>query len=247
LYHDFSQPDFQIISGVDENAYPGLRLHRTCLLLKDENFDFPVVFDVFKVTSDGQEHTCDLPFYFKGQLISSSILLNKNLSELTPLGAANGYQHLWVEAKGNTENKTACFTWLNGNRFYSLTTQSDFNTDFYITRVGANDPDFNLRPETGFLLRQNRVKNHTFVSVIEPHGFYDMSKEITQKFISSISGIKIIVDNEQLTAVEISLKSGVKFIFATKNDRAKLTESCSFNYNNSSFSFTSNYFFKKIL
>ena len=40
-----------------------------------------------------------------------------------------------------------------------------------LTRLGANDPDFNLRRDPALLLRR-RAENTTFVTAIEPHGTY---------------------------------------------------------------------------
>ena len=47
-----SEDGHQLISAKEENAYPGVALHRTLLMLEDERFKNPVILDLFKVTTD---------------------------------------------------------------------------------------------------------------------------------------------------------------------------------------------------
>ena len=46
-------------------------------------------------------------------------------------------------------------------------------------QVGANDPNFNLKNEPGFMLRVNKTDGVSFASVIEPHGDYNPTVEYT--------------------------------------------------------------------
>ena len=55
------------------------------------------------------------------------------------------------------------------------------------TQVGANDPNFNLKPEPGFMLRATSNDGVAFASVIEPHGDYNPTVEYT---IGSHSRVK---------------------------------------------------------
>lgn len=215
-YYDYSNPDLQVVSGVERNAYPGVEMNRTTAMVKNVHFEYPVIIDIFRVLSDTVRQL-DFPFYYNGQLVSTSFEYNKNVTELKAFGSKNGYQHLWLEATGKTDKPNACFTWFNGNRFYSISTLADKNSEFFLTRLGANDPDFNLRPDPCFMVRQKNARNHSFVTVIEPHGLYDLSREVTSGFQSNVAEIKLLADNSNHSIVKISTRNGGNYIFITVN------------------------------
>ena len=244
-YSDISNKNIQIFSAVDTNAYKGVKMQRTTALVNNAAFEFPIIVDIFKVLSD-QSKTLDFPFYYRGQLVSTSFKTTKNGTELKPLGTKNGYQHLWLEATGQTNKPNACFTFVNGNRFYSISTVCDQNTEFMLTRVGANDPDFNLRPEAAFMLRQTKNENHTFVSVIEPHGLYDLSKEITIDFQTNIKNIEILKDDNDFTAAKIQTNKGKSFLMIIANKEFDANAKRTAEINNIKYSFTGNYLFEEI-
>src|SRR5690606_36485622 len=90
------------------------------------------------------EHQFDLPYYYLGQLIAANFKYTTP-QILKPLGTKNGYQHLWREAEGRSETGNAKVSWLNKDRFYTLTSVVSNNDDLIFARIGANDPNFNLR------------------------------------------------------------------------------------------------------
>jgi len=45
-------------------------------------------------------------------------------------------------------------------------------------RNGANDPNFNLRPDPVLIHRRDGVKSTTFITMIESHGHYSSVTEI---------------------------------------------------------------------
>lgn len=245
LYCDFSNSAFQIVSACENNAVKGMRMQRTSVLLKNNAFEYPVIIDIFRVNADAP-HTLDFPFYYRGTFVSANFDYKKNTQELKTLGTQNGYQHLWLEAEGKTDKQTTCFTWVNGNRFYSINTLTNANTELKLTRLGANDPNFNLRPETAFMLRQPTVANHTFVSVIEPHGLYDLSKEVTVGFRSSVSSLTLLADTESYTAVQVSLVSGKSFLVITMNKNFDNNSSRTVTLSGKTITFTGNYYFTEI-
>ncbi len=184
-----SNPTFQIVSAKEDNAYPNTRLHRTMIMLKDEGFENPVLIDVMQFNSD-TIHQFDLPFYYQGQIIDTNFEYNSP-NNLSTLGNKNGYQHLWLEGKSVLQNdKTVQTTWLSSNTFYTLSTRSKANDEFLFARIGANDPNFNLRRDPTFILRKPKVKNEAFISVIETHGSYDAVTEIAKNTQSNIKEIK---------------------------------------------------------
>lgn len=244
-YCDYSNPDLQVVSGVERNAYPGVDMSRTTAMVKNEHFEFPVIIDIFRVQSDTVRQL-DFPFYYKGQLVSTTFEYNKNVTELKALGTKNGYQHLWLEATGKTDKTNACFTWVNGNRFYSITTLADEKTEFLMTRIGANDPDFNLRFDPCFMVRQKKATNHSFVSVIEPHGLYDLSREVTSGFQSNISEIKLLTDNNNHSIVKISARNGANYLFITVNSDFDSNKQRSVKAEGKTITFNGNYYLIEI-
>ncbi len=156
--------------------------------------------------SSESEHTYDLPFYYNGDMISLSTPYKKAVNEMTLFGEDNGYQFLWKEATAKPNGSTVCFTWLKGRRFYSITTVTGPNTDLFFVRTGANDPEYYLRTDPGFIIRESNAKNHTFVSAIETHGMYDLIVEKTESAVSSVKSLKILEDNDNYTLLFLEVK-----------------------------------------
>ena len=78
-------------------------------------------------------------------------------------------------ATGFPEGRFMQLCWLENKQFYTLSTAVSTPCTPYLVKTGANDPDYNLVTRNGMLLRTSSpVANHTYVSVIEPHGSYDL-------------------------------------------------------------------------
>ncbi len=247
LYANYQNQEFQVVSAVENNAYPGVKLHRTTGMFSNKDyFSFPVLIDVFRTDGGSQMHTFDLPFYYKGHFVSTNFEYRKQISQMKPLGNKNGYQHLWVEAFGKTTKPLTTFTWFNGNRFYSINTMTDNGTEMFMVRTGASDPFFNLRYEPAFILRQSGVTKHSFISVIEPHGLYDINREVTEGYSSTINDLKLICNNEQFTAFEIHLKNNIKLLYIQLNSNFDEKATRNFNKEGINIKFTGNYFIGKI-
>lgn len=244
-YFDSKNPDVQVISGSDRNAFKNVILNRTTALISDKGLEYPITIDIFNVKSDSV-HQLDLPFYYYGQMVMTNINYQKNTKELKALGTKNGYQHLWLEATGTTDKPNASFTWVNGNRFYTITTLANANTQFMMTRIGADDPNFNLRNDPCFMIRQTNTSNHTFVSVIEPHGLYDLSREVTSGYETKISGMNLLIDNDSFSAVKVETKNNQQYLFITVNKDFSDLKERKVLLNGKSISFTGNYYFQHI-
>ncbi len=185
-----------ISSAHIDTAYKGVALTRTMALIKlpvqggtgqgDTKQEQSLVIDIFDVKSEGK-HQYDLPVHYKGHLISTNFKLDTQLTNLPVLGKNNGYQHLWLKAQAQPKAGLSQITWLNENgRFYTQSAIMDGDTSLLLTQIGANDPLFNLRNENAFITRKTAAKSHTFVSVLEPHGEYNPSKEFTLAAVSKI-------------------------------------------------------------
>ena len=176
----------------------------------------PIILDIFRVDAE-KAHQYDLPFYYSGHLIETSFKYQPSLTSRRTLGENNGYQHLWVEAEATPKAGSGTLTWLNNSHFYSVTTATDANTQLLLTRVGANDPSFNLRPETAMIVRNKWEKGGSFVSVIEPHGQFDPTAETASGAQSAIAGLRTLHDSPEATIVEVTYRNGQKLRLAVAN------------------------------
>ena len=140
-------------------------------------------------------------------MVSTNFPYTKSLSTMETLGKSNGYQHIWVEAFGkNQEKNMSQFTFFKGSRFYTVSTATNVDSEMRMLRLGANDPDFNLRPATAYMIRQPQAANHTFATLIETHGQYDVVRETSSNLKSECKSVRIINDDESSTVVEIIYK-----------------------------------------
>lgn len=203
---DVSNPNFQIASAKEAHAYPGTQLHRTIIMIKDEGTVKPFILDVNKVVSK-TSNQYDLPYYYFGQIIATSFEYEAS-KKLSSLGNKNGYQHLWKEASGVVANEGIQFTWLNNNKFYSITAASEKGDEIILARIGANDPKFNLRKDPTIIQRKKAAKNTVYVSAIESHGVYNAVTEKATNAYSTFSSIKVVFDSEGYTAIQINSKNG---------------------------------------
>ncbi len=166
----------QVASAKEENAYPGTQLHRTMVTIKDKDYAVPYVLDIMRVSSENANQY-DLPFYFLGQIMQTNFEYSK-LSVPEILGESDGYQHLFKEASAKIKEGNIKLNWLRNNKFYTYTAVTDNKDEVIFGRIGANDPDFNLRNEQTLILRKKKVKDALFVSTIESHGTYSPVSEL---------------------------------------------------------------------
>ncbi|MGB3774835.1 MAG: heparinase II/III-family protein, partial [Leeuwenhoekiella sp.] len=241
LYDD-NQEDFQLVSAKEHNAYPGTKMHRTLVLIKEDGFEKPYMLDVMRVVSQ-HENQYDLPYYFMGQVMKTNFEWDSP-STLQALGEKNGYQHLYVEGKGISNEGTAKLSWLNNNKFYSLTTITANDDELYFTRIGANDPEFNLRRDAGFMIRRENSKNTTFVTAIESHGSYSPVSEFAVNSNSNIDKIALVHDTETYTAISITTVDGKSRLFILANTNASESAEHELKIKNQMHRWTGAYYFK---
>ncbi len=179
-----------VSSGEIATAYKGVEMERTLALVNLPELETSVALDLFQIDSENK-HQLDLPVHYQGQLIDTNFELVANTEQLSALGKANGYQHLWLKGQATPEKGLARVSWLNDNgRFYTQTSLVEGDESFLFTQIGANDPNFNLRNEHGFIRRVTDKKSHHFISILEPHGEYNPSKEYTLEASSKVNGIE---------------------------------------------------------
>ncbi|WP_254780503.1 alginate lyase family protein [Maribacter dokdonensis] len=240
---DSSQENIQIVSATETNAYPGTKMHRTMAIIKQDGFEKPFMLDILKVTSDSTNQY-DLPFYFMGQVVKTNVDY-KIPNTLKPLGEHNGYQHLWLEGTGMTNNENTKFSWLDNGRFYTMTSATLPNDELKLVRIGANDPEFNLRREAGVILRRNDTNNTLFVSTIESHGSYSPVSELAINSNSNIKELKVVVDTAAYTAIEITAVNNETSLFIIANTNISKEAEHKLKINDKNYEWSGSYHFNK--
>ena len=240
-YFSSENENVQVVSAKESNAYPGTEMLRTMAVIKDEDFEKPFLLDLMKVTSN-KANQYDFPFYFFGQVLSTNFEY-KTPETLKPLGSKNGYQHLYVEASGKASEGNSQFSWMSNYKFYTLTTVTNTNDDLLFTRIGANDPEFNLRRDPALLLRRKNSKNTTFVSTIETHGNYSPVTESATNSKSNIKELKIVLDTDDYTAILITNVSGSSKLFITSNTNATTEAKHTLKVNDKNYEWTGSYYY----
>ena len=214
-FYDDTNRDVQVVSATETNAYPGTAMRRTMAVIKNEGFEKPFLLDILKIRSNAKNQY-DLPFYFMGQVLKVNFEYAAP-STLSPLGDKNGYQHLYVEGKGKPTSDNIKFSWMGNGKFYTLTSASDAADELLFTRVGANDPEFNLRRDAALMIRRHDTKDTVFASTVELHGGYSPVSELAVNSNSSVQELKVVYDDENYTAVSIEDPGGHTRVFFLSN------------------------------
>ena len=239
-YFDTKDSEVQVASAKEANAYPGTEMHRTMAIIKDENFEKPFLLDIMKVTSD-KENQYDFPFYFMGHVMKVNFEYKSTVPSI--LGKENGYQHLYIEGIGKPTSESSTLSWLGNGNFYTLTTVTDTSDELLFTRLGANDPDFNLRRDAGFMIRRKNSKSTTFASVIESHGSYSPVTESALNSNSSIKELKVVYDSDEYTAIAITNVNDHTKLFLAANKNASAEAKHAIIINDKNYEWSGSYLF----
>lgn len=178
----------KLTSAEIETAYDGVRIDRSVAIIEDSAFDGPVIIDLVEAHSENP-HSYDLPFHYNGHLIETNFEVKADPTSRVPLGDKNGYQYLWKLAEASPVDGLSQVTWLLDRKFYSVSSAVPTETKVVFTQVGANDPNFNLKNEPGFMLRAKTNDGISIVSVIEPHGDYNPTLEYTLGSHSQVKSV----------------------------------------------------------
>lgn len=207
--------DLQVASAKEENAYPGTKMHRTMVLIKDSDYKNPFILDIMRVTSESSNQY-DLPFYYLGQIMQTNFEYYK-LKVPEILGKKNGYQHLYKEAIATANGDNIKLNWLNHNKFYTYSAVTSKNDEIIFGRIGANDPDYNLRNEPTLILRKKNAQEALFVSTIESHGTYSPVSEFAVNAYSNIKNLAIVFNSKEYTAIKIETENNNSRTFIISN------------------------------
>ncbi len=200
LFSSINKSSALVVAAKETNAYSGVALQRTVYMLELPAGN-KILVDVFNAASN-DEHQYDLPFHYNGHLISTSFKYNANTQKQEALGKKNGYQFLWKEAEAEVKDTIAQLTFLNDRTYYTISSLVEGKAAIFLTRTGANDPNFNLRHEPAMIIRK-KGNDQAFVSITEVHGNFDPVMEFSSNSYSHIQQMRIIMNNADFTVVEL--------------------------------------------
>lgn len=214
-YYFLSNNKTQIMSAKELNAYEGIQLQRTMAMVNIDELENPLVIDLFNIqASAGSRY--DLPLYYMGEMMSANQKFKVN-NKLEPMGVNDGYQHLWLEAQAELTGDVFQLTWLSNKNFYTMTSAVRQGDQVLLTRIGANDPDFNLRRDPGLVHRRTGGST-LFANLYEIHGYYSYADEIPVNSFTSLSDLKILHESESYVGIRFELKSGEQYQFVFSLD-----------------------------
>ena len=228
----------QAMSAKSNGYYPDVNMQRTMLLVRDARLRYPVVVDLYRLTSTAQ-HTYDYPIHFRGQLINTNVKYAADTLQRAPLGKAYGYEHIWKEAHGQTDGPVS-LTWLDGSRYYTVTTSSAPNTGVIFARTGAEDPNFNLIVEPMMIVRRSGG-TELFASVIEPHGYFSEAQERSEQARSIINNVRVIGHSNDASVIEVSGANNIKWTVMVWNGTPSDTAQRSVAFNGNTYRWTGNF------
>ena len=203
----------QGMSAFARDYYPGIDQQRSVLMVELEGFEKPLIVDLFRMISE-EQHSYDYPVHYSGQIIRTDFEYQCQ-SNLSTVGETHGYQHLWNLGQGKVEDSSLT-TWLMGESYYSLISSANENSEFIFARLGANDPDFNLRSEPMFILRQQGA-NHLFANVYETHGYFNESVEASLDARGQVESVTVLHSDDSASVVSINLVSSKKVQVCVSN------------------------------
>jgi len=217
-YYFASSENIKVASAKELNAYEGMIMQRTMALVNVEELEKPLVIDLFSVQAPvGTRY--DLPLYYKGELMSTNQQFETN-NDLVPMGRESGYQHLWQEGQAALAGESFRMTWFNQKNFYTVTSAVRAGDQALLTRIGANDPNFNLRRDPG-LIHRRTGGNTLFASLYESHGRYSYADEIPINSFTAIASLEVLHESADYVAITFALKSGAQYYFAISQNNAE--------------------------
>ena len=108
-------------------------------------------------------------------------------------------------------------TFLTGNTYYTLSSVVSDSAQLFLTRVGANDPNFNLRRDPSVIIRK-RGKDQLFVNVLDIHGSYDPVSELSEGSAPAIKWVKVLQHDENYTVIVLDIGKDEKLYVCQSNN-----------------------------
>lgn len=237
-FFDASNPAVQVMSAKAPGFYDGVGMQRTMFLIRDARLAYPAVVDVYTLASAAQ-HDYDYPIHFRGQLIATNVKYDAHTAEQHALGTRAGYQHIWNEASGKADGPVQ-MTWLDGSRYYTITTSAGAGADVIFGRTGAGDPNFNLISEPMMIVRQHAA-DQVFASVIEPHGFFSEPEERSAAATGNITSVRVLGTSADGEVIDVSGAHGIHWIVMVNTGPASGTAHHTVNAGGTTYEWNGNY------
>ena len=228
FYIDITQPQMQIVSAIDTHAYPGVLLQRTLLLVENKNSKHPILIDIFGAVSNSLQ-TVDLPFHFGSQLMFSSTDINVENTQLNVLGDKSGYQHIWKEGTCLPKPGTYHISWFTDGIFTTQAGVAEDNDEIIFARIGANDPEFNLRRDPMYIHRKKDLTNPLFINVIQCHGTYNPVEEVPREPSSPQVEITTILHDSEYTIAKIDIAGSTQYTVMIAHTKKSIKHSIEVN------------------
>jgi hypothetical protein len=195
-FSDYTNPELLAVSAKENGAYANIQMHRSVYLMQLPGNN-KLLIDLFSANA-ADKHQYDLPFPYYGQIIQTNFKYKAFTAKQETVGTRNGYQFLWKTAEANVYDRLAQISFLNGNSFYTISSCIPDSAKIIFAKLGANDPDFNLRNDPSVIVRRNAA-NCLFFNVIEIHGNYDTVNEFSTDSYTKIKNMEVLLHNESYT------------------------------------------------
>ena len=151
---------------------------------------------------------------------------------VSPLRANNEYKHSRKLTEDKNDKNIAPMTWLNTGNSYSISTNVTPESEIVFSKLGTNDPEFNLR------------KNHVFIDVIEHCKNFDLKLESVQNLHGNVTNIEPIFSDNFYTIVQINFNNDQQNIFLIANQKNVTHKQHKMTIGNQKYQWTENYNFK---
>lgn len=189
-WFDASHEMWQVVSATADTVYPGVAMERTIALVQPAPDAPPLLLDCYRLRS-ATPHRYDYVLHPLGDLAGASLPLEPAEGVA---GEANGYQHLALEQRGTTAGGLQ-FTWTRGQEHYTATMAAgSVPYELLIARLGANDPNDNLRHEPAWLVRADGAAGHTFAACFEGHGLQEQG---------SVTQVRLFAQTDDATGIVV--------------------------------------------
>ena len=135
------------------------------------------------------------------------------------------------------------FTGVHYQKFYTITAATQKEDEILFARIGANDPEFNLRKDPTLIIRKQAAKKAVFASVIASHGTYNPVTEKADNAYTPIESVKVLVDTKAYTAIEVVTSEKNSLLILSNEDNASDTMH-RVTINNKDYRFQGAYYYK---
>ena len=188
----YDHDTLKYVIASESHAYPQTKISRALITIQINELKKPLIVDVSYIHSDNALKTVDLPYYYIGQVVDQRKKDVEAKVSLHAFGEKNGYQHLWLNSSYGLQSHGDYITLLSNYKFYKVhfASQSPHNILNHV-HLGADDPQLNLIPTRGIVLRQENLHEAVFAQLIETYGDINPTDETISDANPAVKNFKI--------------------------------------------------------